>query len=149
MKAMGVTPEDVREARAGGGSIDPDDLIAGKAVGASPAYLKRMRAVFPNADGDDLIGASALGIDVGYAREMKALFPRLTIDDLSGMRALGVDAAYVRKMRRSGVPLASPDAAIEHRALDGGIDVPRIVSKAMSVATSASSVSVKIGRANV
>src|SRR3546814_15701845 len=45
-------------------------------------------------------------------------------------------------MRRSGVPLTSPDDAIEHRALDGGIDVPRIVSNAMSVATSASSVSV-------
>src|SRR3546814_16228776 len=63
MKAMGVTPEDVREARAGGGSLDADDLIAARAVGASPAYLKRMRAVFPDADGDDLSGASALGLD--------------------------------------------------------------------------------------
>src|SRR3546814_6982639 len=54
MKAMGVTPEDVREARAGGGSLDADDLIAARAVGASPAYLKRMRAVFPDADGAEL-----------------------------------------------------------------------------------------------
>jgi len=143
MKAMGVTPEDVREARAEDGSIDPDDLIAGKAVGASPAYLKRMRAVFPDANGDDLIGAAALGIDVGYAREMKALFPRVTIDDLSGMRALGVDAAYVRRMRGAGMPLASPDDAIEHRALDGGIDVPRIVSGALSTAARATSMAVR------
>src|SRR3546814_12640193 len=87
-----------------------------------------MRAVFPDADGDDLIGASALGIDAGYAREMKALFPRVTIDDLSGLRALGVDAAYVRKLRRAGVPLASPDAAIAYRAVDGGSAVSRTVS---------------------
>src|SRR3546814_10280054 len=82
---------------------------------------------------------------------MKALFPRVTIDDLSGLRALGVDAAYVRKLRRAGVPLASPDDAIAYRAVDGGVDVSRIVSNAVSVATSASSVSVgqEIGRAHV
>src|SRR3546814_18803325 len=73
---------------------------------------------------------------------MRALCPGVTSDGLSGLRALGGGAAYVRKLRRAGVPLASPDDAIAYRAVDGGVDVSRIVSNAVSVATSASSVSV-------
>jgi beta-lactamase regulating signal transducer with metallopeptidase domain len=141
MKAMGVSPEDVRGMRREDGTLDPDDVIAAKATGASPAYLNRMRAIFPNADMDDLIGASALGIDTGYAREMKSYFPGVTIDDVTGMRAVGVTGAYVRELRQQGVRVRTPDDAIELRAVSG-IDIPKVVSHAVSSATRASSVSV-------
>lgn len=142
MKAMGVTPEDVREMRKGGQDIDADTAIAAKAVGASPAYLNRMRAVFPDASMDDLIGASALGIDTGYAREMKRYFPDVTIDDLSGLRAVGVTGDYVREMRKAGIRLDDPDDAIAHRAVGGGLDIARTVSDAVGVATGAASLGV-------
>src|SRR3546814_18836181 len=61
MKAMGVTREDVREARAGGGSSDPDVLIAGKAVGGSPAYITRTCTVIE-------IGRASC-VDRGYQYE--------------------------------------------------------------------------------
>ncbi len=141
MKAMGITPEDVRGMRGDQGGLDPEDVIAAKATGASPAYLNRMRALFPNADMDDLIGASALGIDTGYAREMKSWFPRVTIDDLTGMRAVGVTGAFVRDMRKSGVRVSTPDDAIELRATSG-INISQVVSHAVSNATRNSSVSV-------
>ena len=141
MKAMGITPDDVRGMRGENGTLDPEDVIAAKATGASPAYLNRMRALFPNADMDDLIGASALGIDTGYAREMKSWFPRVTIDDLSGMRAVGVTGAFVRDMRKSGVRVSTPDDAIELRATSG-INISQVVSHAVSNATRSSSVSV-------
>ncbi|SNT05709.1 M56 family metallopeptidase [Sphingopyxis indica] len=142
MKAMGVTPDDVREMRKGGQDIDADTAIAAKAVGASPAYLNRMRAVFPDASMDDLIGASAMGIDTGYAREMKRYFPDVTIDDLSGLRAVGVTGDYVREMRKAGIRLDDPDDAIAHRAVGGGLDIARTVSGAVGVATGAASLGV-------
>src|SRR5690606_25193161 len=44
MKAMGITPDDVRGMR-GAKGLDPDDVIAAKATGTAPAYLNRMRAL--------------------------------------------------------------------------------------------------------
>jgi len=142
MKAMGVTPDDVREMRKSGVEISADDALAAKAVGASPAYLNRMRSVFPDAAMDELIGASAMGIDVGYAREMKRYFPDVTIDDLSGLRAVGVTGDYVREMRKAGIRLDDPDDAIAHRAVGGGLDISRTVTGAVSAATRAASVGV-------
>ena len=146
MKAMGVTPDDVREMREGGMPLSADDAIAAKAVGATPAYLNRMRAVFPGAQMDDLIGASAMGIDVGYAREMKRYFPGLTVEDLSGLRAVGVTGDYVRRMRREGIRLDDPDDAIAHRAVGGALDISRTVSRAVSTATRSTSAAVSAGK---
>ncbi len=137
MKAMGVTPEDVRGMQDKG--LAPDDVIAARATGASPAYLDRMRALFPRADIDDLIGASALGIDTAYAREMKSHFPGLDIDDLAGMRAVGVTGAFVRDMRKSGVRVSNPDDAIALQ-VTRGVNVSKIVSSTLSTETSAAAV---------
>ncbi|SKB54044.1 M56 family metallopeptidase [Sphingopyxis flava] len=140
MKAMGITPDDVRGMR-GAKGLDPDDVIAAKATGTAPAYLNRMRALFPNADMDDLIGASVLGIDTSYAREMQSYFPGLDLDDLAGMRAVGVTGSFVREMRKSGVRVSDPDDAIELR-VTRGVNVSQIVSHALTTATRATSVSV-------
>ena len=137
MKAMGVTPDDVRGMH-GNKGLDPDDVIAAKAVGATPAYLGRMRALFPGADTDDLIGAAALGIDPGYAREMQSYFPGLDLDDLAGMRAVGVTGDFIRDTRKSGVRIADPDEAIELR-VTRGVNISQVVSQTLGTATSAAS----------
>ena len=124
MRAVGVTPEDVRDMRAERGAIDADDLIAAKAVGADATYINQMRRVFPDADMNEIIGARSVGIDPAYAREMGGLFASVELDELIAMRAMGVDARYVRDMRRAGRMLATTDDAIEARALGLGHGAP-------------------------
>ena len=88
MRAVGVTPDDVRKMRESG-HADADDIIAAKATGVDPAYINAMRRVFPNADVGDLVGAKAVGIDPAYARDMRRYFPDVNLDDLTAMRAMG------------------------------------------------------------
>jgi len=116
MRAVGVTPEDVRAMRRHG-SVDSDDIIAAKASGVDPDYIAAMRRLFPHAALDDLIGARALGVSPDYARAMQAQFPDVDLDDLTAMRAVGVTPDYVARMRRAGQPLADPDDAIEARTV--------------------------------
>lgn len=116
MRAVGVTPDDVRKMRESG-HADADDIIAAKATGVDPAYINAMRRVFPNADVGDLVGAKAVGIDPAYARDMRRYFPDVNLDDLTAMRAMGVTGDYVRQMRAAGRAMRDPDDAIEARAL--------------------------------
>ncbi len=116
MRAVGVTPDDVRKMRESG-HADADDIIAAKATGVDPAYINAMRRVFPNADVGDLVGAKAVGIDPAYARDMRRYFPDVNLGELTAMRAMGVTGDYVRQMRAAGRAMRDPDDAIEARAL--------------------------------
>lgn len=116
MKAVGVTPDDVRRMRDDRWTVDADEVIAAKATGVDSAYVADMRRLFPGAEIGDMIGARALGVDAVYAREIKSHFPGVGLDDLTGMRAVGVDGAYLREMKKAGVLLRTPDDAIAARA---------------------------------
>lgn len=117
MRAVGVTPEDVRQMQDERWSVDADDVIAAKASGVDSAYIGQMRRLFPGADVGDMIGAAAVGVDAAYAGEIQSYFPGVGLDDLTGMRAMGVDGAYIREMRKAGVVLRTPDDAIALRAV--------------------------------
>jgi len=117
MRAVGVTPEDVRQMQDERWSVDADDVIAAKASGVDSAYIGQMRRLFPGSDVGDMIGAASVGVDAAYAREIQSYFPGVGLDDLTGMRAMGVDGAYIREMRKAGVVLRTPDDAIALRAV--------------------------------
>ena len=117
MRAVGVTPEDVRQMQDERWSVDADDVIAAKASGVDAAYIGQMRRLFPGSDVGDMIGAASVGVDAAYAREIQSYFPGVGLDDLTGMRAMGVDGAYIREMRKAGVVLRTPDDAIALRAV--------------------------------
>lgn len=116
MRAVGVTPDDVRQMRADG-QADAEDIIAAKATGVDPAYINAMRRLFPKADIGELVGARSVGIDAAYAREMQSYFPRVDLDNLTAMRAMGITGDYVRQMRASGQAMTDPDDAIQSRVL--------------------------------
>ncbi len=117
MRAVGVTPDDIRGMRAHDRHVDADDIIAAKAVGADMTYIDAMRRSFPDADIGQMVAAYSVGVDLAYAREMRGLFPRVGIDELTTMRAVGVTADYVRAMRRSGQALPTADHAVEARVM--------------------------------
>ncbi|WP_428630928.1 M56 family metallopeptidase [Sphingopyxis sp.] len=119
MRAVGVTPEDVRQMQDDRWSVDAADVIAAKATGIDGAYIGQMRRLFPGAEVGEMIGAAAVGVDVAYARDIKAYFPGVNLDDLTGMRAVGVDSAFIREMRKAGVVLRDPEDAIALRATGG------------------------------
>lgn len=129
MRAMGITPEDVKRSRDAGGPADPGSIVAAKATGTDPEYIAAMRRIIPGADIDELIGAKAVGVTPAYAREMRGVFPSVDLDDLIAMRSLGVDAGYVRDMRRAGAKVSDADEAIELRAVGawrGSMTVPNV-----------------------
>ncbi|UNU41537.1 M56 family metallopeptidase [Sphingopyxis sp. YF1] len=149
MRAVGVTPEDVRRMRDDRWSADPDDMIAAKASGVDGAYLGQMRRLFPGADVGEIIGARAVGIDPDYVREIRSHFPRVDIDELTGMRAMGIDGAYLREMRKEGVILRDPDDAIALRAVGAGHAPPLSASKGTKGAKGDKSATIRMGPGGV
>lgn len=147
MKAVGVEPADLAQARDSHGNIDADTAIAIKATGVTPAYIAEMRGVFAGVSADDLIGAGAVGVDAAYARamrnldpradldtvigaravgvtaayanEMRTYFPRVSLDDLTSMRATGVTGSDIRTMRGSGMSVTEPDDVVAVKAVTG------------------------------
>ncbi len=145
MRAVGVTPEFVKEMREHDPGMSADDIIGAKATGVDPAYIRQMRGLFPGADVDDLIGAQSVGVNMAFARDMRTHFPGVGIDDLIALRAMGVDCDFVTEMQKSGMRLRTADEAIRLRAVGEGHRGPGPVPGRVSAARGEKSALVVFG----
>ena len=111
MRAVGVSPEMVREVRpliAGG--LRAHDLMAFAALGVTPDYARQMRTVFESVDASELTSMKALGVTPDYVATMRAAGARIrTAGDAQSFRALGISPAAVRRAIEHGK--ANPSAS--------------------------------------
>ena len=119
-KALGVTGDYAAAIRAAApyARIADDDLIGMKAVGLTPDWLREMtRAGYRPDDVDDLVGARAVGVSPAYVANLaSAGYRNLPLDDLTSMRALNVTGDYIRSLRQAGIGGLTPDKLVELRA---------------------------------
>jgi beta-lactamase regulating signal transducer with metallopeptidase domain len=118
LKALGATPEYVREMRSITPRLSHDDIAGLAALGVSPAYVRDLyRSTDRKLDVDDIQQARALGIDGSYIRGMAAAgYGALSIDDLSSMRAVGLTPHEVARYRRANRGLPSVDTLVGAKA---------------------------------
>lgn len=118
LKALGATPEYVREMRSITPRLSHDDIAALAALGVSPAYVRDLyRSTNRKLDADDIQQARALGIDGSYIRGMAAAgYGALSIGDLSSMKAVGLTPHEVARYRRANRGLPSVDTLVGAKA---------------------------------
>ncbi|HKH28533.1 MAG TPA: M56 family metallopeptidase, partial [Sphingomicrobium sp.] len=118
LKALGATPEYVREMRSITPRLSHDDIAGLAALGVSPAYVRDLyRSTDRKFDVDDIQQARALGIDGSYIRGMAAAgYGALSIDDLSSMKAVGLTPHEVARYRRANRGLPSVDTLVGAKA---------------------------------
>ena len=81
-----------------------------KAVGASPEYIREMRSITPKLTHDDIVDLAALGVRPDFVRDLyRSTNRRLDADDIQTARALGIDGAYIRGMAAAGYGTLSMD----------------------------------------
>jgi beta-lactamase regulating signal transducer with metallopeptidase domain len=114
-RAVGVTPEFAREMRRFSPNADLDAVVEAKAVGLSPQFIGEVRGVFPGINLDGLVEFAAVGVTADYVRSMQRLFPQVTSDEIVEMKAAGVSPGFVEEMRRQGLSADDPDEAVEGR----------------------------------
>lgn len=115
MKAVGVTPEMVREVRPLiAGALKPSDLMGFAALGVTPEYARQMRKVFSGMKASDLSGMKALDVSPGYVAEMRSAGARIgTAGDAQSFRALGISPDAVRRTVARGKPNPSVSDVME------------------------------------
>lgn len=80
-----------------------DRAIELKAVGATPEYIREMRSITPKLTHDDITDLAALGVRPDFVRDLyRSTNRRLDVDDIQTARALGIDGAYIRGMAAAG-----------------------------------------------
>ena len=85
------------------GSSSIERAIELKALGASPEYIREMRSITPKLTHDDIVDLAALGIRPDYVRDLyRSTNRRLDADDIQAARAMGIDGAYIRGMAAAG-----------------------------------------------
>jgi bla regulator protein blaR1 len=117
-KALGATPEYVREMRSITPRLSHEDIAGLAALGVSPAYVRDLyRSTNRKLDVDDIQQARALGIDGSYIRGMAAAgYGALSIEDLSSMKAVGLTPHEVARYRRANRGLPSVDTLVGAKA---------------------------------
>ena len=117
-KALGATPEYVREMRSITPRLSHEDIAGLAALGVSPAYVRDLyRSTNRKLDVDDIQQARALGIDGSYMRGMAAAgYGALSIDDLSSMKAVGLTPHEVTRYRRANRGLPSVETLVGAKA---------------------------------
>jgi hypothetical protein len=111
MKAVGVTPEYVRDlAAAGFGNLDSSDLTEARAVGVTGAYVREMRgAGYGSNDLDDYVEMRAVGVTASYANKFKkAGYRTPTKDQLVRAKAHDIDLDDLRAPPAPPTPPAPP-----------------------------------------
>ena len=80
-----------------------DRAIELKALGASPEYIREMHSITPKLTHDDIVDLAALGVRPDYVRDLyRSTNRRLDADDIQAARAMGIDGAYIRGMAAAG-----------------------------------------------
>jgi hypothetical protein len=98
--------------------LEASELTGMKAVGVTPDFVRDLVAAgFRNVDDGDLIQARALGLTGGYVREMRAAGMNASLDDYAELYAVGVRPQYVRSLRGSGYVFRNADQLIEMQVL--------------------------------
>lgn len=88
------------------GGIDLDRLVEMKAVGVSPDYIREMQALLGNVSLDELIEMRAVGVSPEFVREVTAIVGKLPINKLVEMRAVGVTPDFLRQWSQVGFDLS-------------------------------------------
>jgi bla regulator protein blaR1 len=117
-KALGATPDYVREMRSITPRLSHEDIAGLAALGVSPAYVRDLyRSTNRKLDVDDIQQARALGINGSYIRGMAAAgYGVLSIDDLSSMKAVGLTPHEVARYRRANRGLPSVETLVGAKA---------------------------------
>ncbi len=98
--------------------LDDDDLAGMKAVGVTPEYVRDLSRAFGKVDTDTITEARAVGLSGDYVRRMAAAGYRGDVDDYVAMRAVGVTPEYAASFRKRGIRIADSDQLVEMKAHD-------------------------------
>jgi beta-lactamase regulating signal transducer with metallopeptidase domain len=112
LRVHNVTADDIREIRSLLGPVKLSDIAGMKAVGASPDYVREMRrAGLEVKTAGEAQGLAALGVTRQYIREMRSVgFPVVTAQEAQGLKAVGVKPSFVREMRERGWTVSAREA---------------------------------------
>jgi beta-lactamase regulating signal transducer with metallopeptidase domain len=132
MKAVGVTPDFIREMRRAGLAVEsPSEASGLAALGVTRSFVREMRSVgFPVLSAREAQSLKAVGVTAAYVRAMRSIGFVLTPQEAQGMSALGVTPEYVEEMRDAGVEVAGPKDAQSLRALGISADFVRRLARA-------------------
>ena len=101
-----------------GGKLTVDELISLRAVGVTPEYIKEMRAVFPELTLKGVTGMKAVGVTPEFIRQMRAAgFAVNTAKEATSLAAVGVTPEYVQQMRSAGLDVKTARQATSLRAV--------------------------------
>jgi len=89
-----------------------------KAVGVTPDYVRDLSRAFGKVDKDTITEARAVGLSGDYVRRMAAAGYRGDVDDYVAMRAVGVTPEYAASFRRRGISITDTDQLVEMKAHD-------------------------------
>jgi hypothetical protein len=102
---------------------DSDDFVQMKAVGVTPDYVRELASAgFGNLESDDLIEARAVGVSAGYIRQMRAAGYNGSLDDFVEMKAVDVTPAYALKFKKAGYNVLDADQLVRFKEHDIDID---------------------------
>jgi hypothetical protein len=118
-RALGVTPEGIRDLRRQFGSMDEEDVITFTALHITPQYAAELRAAgVSDLDPHSLIALRAMHVDTAYIKELASLgYNNLSAQELQELKALHVDAAFIRRVQAHGYKHPSVQQLVELKAM--------------------------------
>jgi hypothetical protein len=118
-RALGVTPEGIRDLRRQFGNVDEGNVITFTALHITPQYAAEMRAAgVSDLDPHTLVSLRALHVDAAYIKELaSAGYSNLTGPELEQLKAMNVDASYIRRVRAHGYKHPTVRQLIELKAM--------------------------------
>lgn len=99
-------------------NLDSDDIMGMKAVGVTPQYIRDLSSAFGKVDQDTITEARAVGLSGDYVRRMAKAGYRGDVDDYVAMRAVGVTPEYAASFRKRGIKITDIDQLVEMKAHD-------------------------------
>jgi hypothetical protein len=118
-RALGVTPQSIRDLRGQFGSLDESDVITFTALHITPQYAAEMRAAgVSGVDQHTLVTLRALHVDPAYIQELASVgYTNLTANQLTELKALHVDADYIRRVQAHGYKHPTVQQLVQLKAL--------------------------------
>jgi hypothetical protein len=118
-RALGVTPQSIRDLRRQFGTMSDGDIITFTALHITPQYAADMRAAgVTDMDAHDLVSLRALHVDPTYIKELASVgYSNLSADQLTQLKALHVDADYIRRVQSHGYKHPTVQQLVQLKAL--------------------------------
>jgi hypothetical protein len=95
-----------------------EKTIAFRALGVTPQRIRDMRQQFGSIDEESVITLTALHVDSTYIRELAAAgYTNLSASQLTELKALHVDGAYIRRVQSHGFKHPTVEQLVQLKAL--------------------------------